>query len=66
MNLIATAVWLAAYAVLLVQMPDPHALVLAVSLAYLVYYAAASLYLTIWAPRRATPRAERVSAERGD
>jgi phosphatidylcholine synthase len=67
MNLIATAVWLAAYAVLLVQMPDPQVIVLAISLAYLVYYATTSLYLTIWAPRRAAPRAERVTASgRGD
>ena len=52
MNLLTTAIWLAAYALLLAQMPNPNPLVVAVSLAYLVYYGALSLYLTFWAPRR--------------
>jgi phosphatidylcholine synthase len=52
MNLLTTAIWLAAYALLLTQMPNPNPLVVAVSLAYLVYYGALSLYLTIWVPRR--------------
>jgi phosphatidylcholine synthase len=33
-------------------MPHPNPLVLAVSLAYLVYYGGLSLYLTFWVPRR--------------
>jgi phosphatidylcholine synthase len=53
MNLLTTLIWLAAYAVLLAQMPNPNPLVVAVSLAYLVYYGGLSLYLTFWAPRRA-------------
>jgi phosphatidylcholine synthase len=53
MNLLTTAIWLAAYALLLAQMPNPNPLVVTVSLAYLVYYGALSLYLTFWAPRRA-------------
>jgi len=52
MNLVTTAVWLAAYAVLLAQMPDPNPIVIGVSLAYLVYYGGLSLYLTFWVPRR--------------
>ncbi|MFC5263975.1 CDP-alcohol phosphatidyltransferase family protein [Kribbella qitaiheensis] len=52
MNLLTTAVWLAAYAVLLAQMPDPNPIVIGVSLAYLVYYGGLSLYLTFWVPRR--------------
>lgn len=52
MNLLTTAIWLAAYALLLAQMPNPNPLVVAVSFAYLVYYAALSLYLTFWVPRR--------------
>jgi phosphatidylcholine synthase len=52
MNLLTTAIWLAAYAVLLAQMPDPNAIVVAVSLAYLLYYGVLSLYLTFWVPRR--------------
>ncbi|MDX6282011.1 MAG: phosphatidylcholine synthase, partial [Kribbellaceae bacterium] len=51
-NLVTTLIWLAAYAVLLTQMPNPSAIVVAISLAYLVYYAVLSLYLTFWAPRR--------------
>jgi len=52
MNLLTTLIWLAAYAVLLTQMPDPNPIVVAISLAYLVYYAGLSLYLTFWVPRR--------------
>lgn len=52
MNLITTVIWLAAYAVLLAQMPNPSPIVVAISLAYLVYYGGLSLYLTFWAPRR--------------
>ena len=52
MNLLTTAIWLGSYAVLLAQMPDPSALVVGISLAYLVYYGALSLYLTFWVPRR--------------
>jgi phosphatidylcholine synthase len=52
LNLITTAIWLAAYAVLLAQMPDPNTIVVGVSLAYLLYYGVLSLYLTFLAPRR--------------
>jgi phosphatidylcholine synthase len=45
-NLALAVGWLLSYAVLLWQMPDPSAIVLALSLAYVVYYAAASVYLT--------------------
>ncbi len=47
-----TAVWLVTYAVLLLQVPDPHPVVVALSLAYLVYYVAVSLWLTARAARR--------------
>jgi phosphatidylcholine synthase len=67
LNLLTTAIWLGAYAILLLQMPDPQTIVVAISLAYLVYYAALSLYLTLWAGRRVPRRTERVAAgERGD
>jgi len=45
-TLALTTVWLASYAVLLVQLPDPGPVWLAISLAYVVYYVALSLYLT--------------------
>ena len=54
-SLVLTALWLGAYAVILAQMPDPHPLVLAASLGYLVYYVGVSLLLT--ARRRSTRRA---------
>jgi phosphatidylcholine synthase len=46
LNLALAVVWLASYALILAQMPHPHALWIAVSVAYLVYYVALSLYLT--------------------
>ncbi len=50
-NLLLTAVWLAMYAVLLVQMPHPNPVAVTVSLAYLVYYGGLSIYLTMVNPR---------------
>ncbi|WP_235534739.1 CDP-alcohol phosphatidyltransferase family protein [Nocardioides sp. Soil777] len=46
LTLVLTTIWLASYAVLLVQLPDPSPVWLAISLAYVVYYVALSLYLT--------------------
>ncbi len=42
-----TTVWLASYAVLLVQFPDPSAVWVAISLAYVGYYVGLSIYLTL-------------------
>jgi phosphatidylcholine synthase len=47
LTLALTAVWGVTYVVLLLQFPDPHPLVVAVSLGYLVYYVALSGYLTV-------------------
>ena len=47
LNLALAGVWLVTYAVLLAQYPDPHWAVVAVSLAYLVYYIGLSVYLTV-------------------
>ena len=41
-----TLVWLVAYAVLVVQLPDPNPWVVAASLAYVAYYVGLSLWLT--------------------
>ena len=46
LTLALTTLWLASYAVLLTQVPDPDPIWLAISLAYLVYYVVLSLYLT--------------------
>ena len=54
-SLVLTAAWLVLYAVILGQMPDPHPVLLAASLAYLLYYVGISLLLT--ARRRTTRRA---------
>jgi phosphatidylcholine synthase len=46
-TLILTALWLASYAALLAQNPDPSTWLLVFSVAYIVYYVALSLYLTM-------------------
>jgi phosphatidylcholine synthase len=46
LTLSLSAVWAVTYAVLVVQLPDPHPLVVAVSLAYLVYYWGLSVWMT--------------------
>jgi phosphatidylcholine synthase len=45
-TLVLTALWLASYAVLLTQLPNPGTVWLTISLGYVVYYVALSLYLT--------------------
>ncbi len=52
LTLVLTGAWLVAYGVLLQQVPDPHPAVIAVSLGYLVYYAALSAFLTVTSARR--------------
>jgi phosphatidylcholine synthase len=52
LTLALTALWLATYAVLLVQQPDPHAAVVVLSLGYVVYYCALSGYFTARGARR--------------
>jgi len=51
-SLALTAVWFGTYALLLVQYPDPHPVVVLLSLAYLGYYIGASLWLTARAAHR--------------
>jgi phosphatidylcholine synthase len=46
-NLAFTAGWLATYALMLLEMPDPNRAVLWLSLGYLLYYVASSIYLTL-------------------
>jgi phosphatidylcholine synthase len=62
-TLAITAIWLVTYAVLLVQVPDPHPVVVALSLLYLVYYGVLSVILTVSAAqRRRAPRRSRSTA----
>jgi phosphatidylcholine synthase len=46
LSLTLTALWLASYAAILWQMPDPDPLILAFSILYLLYYFGLSLYLS--------------------
>jgi phosphatidylcholine synthase len=50
LNLALTGLWLVCYAVLLVQVPHPNPVVVALSLGYLVYYVALSVWLTLRRP----------------
>ncbi len=47
LTLALTTIWLVSYAVLLSQLPSPSPVWLAVSLVYVAYYVALSLYLTV-------------------
>jgi phosphatidylcholine synthase len=49
-TLVFSAVWAVTYVVLLLQFPDPHPAVVAVSLAYLAYYVGLSVFLTLRRP----------------
>ncbi|WP_448616828.1 CDP-alcohol phosphatidyltransferase family protein [Modestobacter sp. URMC 112] len=64
LSLVLTAVWIGTYALLLVQYPDPHPLVVALSLGYVGYYVAVSLHLTQRAARRRR-EADRVASPAG-
>jgi phosphatidylcholine synthase len=57
LNLALAATWLVSYGVLLASYPDPHPVVVALSLAYLVYYVAVSVWLTV--------RGQRASVQAG-
>jgi len=54
-SLVLSAVWLATYAVLLLQVPDPSPVIVAMSLGYVVYYVVVSLFLTAVRRRAAAP-----------
>jgi phosphatidylcholine synthase len=54
LTLALTTVWLVSYAVLIHQLPSPDAAWVAISLGYVVYYVALSLYLTAQRRRSAS------------
>jgi phosphatidylcholine synthase len=60
LNLVLAAIWLISSGVLLVQYPDPHPVVVVLSLAYLVYYFGVSIWLTVAGTRRRSTSAEGV------
>ena len=53
LTLVLTTLWLASYAVLLRQAPEPSPIWLAISVAYVAYYVVLSLYLTAHRSRAA-------------
>jgi phosphatidylcholine synthase len=57
-NLLLNAAWLVAYAVLLVQMPDPSFVIVWLSLLYIAYYIGGSVYLTLTGKARRSAPAE--------
>jgi phosphatidylcholine synthase len=59
LTLVLSAVWLATYAVIVTQLPDPHPFWIGLSVAYLVYYVGLSLLLEA---RRRTAREEQQPA----
>jgi phosphatidylcholine synthase len=60
LNLALAGTWLVTYAVLLAQYPDPNPIVVALSIAYLVYYVGLSLYLTVGTRLRSRQAGEAV------
>jgi phosphatidylcholine synthase len=60
LNLGLAAVWLVAFAVLIVQYPDPNPVVIAVSMVYLAYYFGVSIWLTVAGSRRRPASAQGV------
>ena len=62
LTLTLSVVWAATYAVLVLQFPDPHPVVIAATLAYIVYYCGLSFWMTARGAR--APRVAG-SAERG-
>jgi phosphatidylcholine synthase len=57
LNLTLATLWLGLYALILVGLPDPSPILVALSLAYIGYYLIASIYLTAIHPRRRASRA---------
>ena len=57
LTFVLTALWFLAYAVIVAQLPDPHGIVVAGSVAYLAYYLALSLWLTLASGRRSAQEA---------
>ena len=51
LNLLFTAIWFLLYALLLWDLPNPNSVLVALSVAYLAYYAGLSIYLTMILPR---------------
>ncbi|WP_097194289.1 CDP-alcohol phosphatidyltransferase family protein [Blastococcus aggregatus] len=62
LNLALATMWMVSYAVLLVQYPDPHPVVVVLSLAYLVYYFGVSIWLTVAGSRKRSASEQGVQA----
>ncbi len=67
LNMTLATLWLAAFAVIVAQLPGPDDLLVAVSLVYPVYYTVVSLWLTARSNRRGQPTAStRLSTSTGE
>ncbi len=53
LNLALAGSWVVLYALILLRLPEPSVIIVALSLAYIAYYLCASIYLTLRKPRRA-------------
>ena len=56
-NMALSAIWLGLFAVIIAMMPDPPAALVVLSLGYVVYYVAVSLWLTFASPAQRAQRA---------
>jgi len=58
LNLSLAGLWLVLYGVILATFPDPNLFLIWLSLVYVAYYVAVSVYLTMISPRRRAKRAD--------
>jgi phosphatidylcholine synthase len=65
LTLALTGMWLVTYAVLVVQLPDPNPVVVALSLGYVVYYSGLSVWMTVRGARRRRTAGSVESGQRG-
>jgi phosphatidylcholine synthase len=65
LTLALTGMWLVTYAVLVVQLPDPNPVVVALSLGYVVYYWGLSFWMTARGTRRRRTAGSVESGQRG-
>jgi phosphatidylcholine synthase len=63
LNLSLAALWLVLYGVILATFPDPNMFFVGLSLAYVAYYVAVSVYLTMISPRRRARQAAGAPAQ---
>ena len=63
LNLSLAGLWLVLYGVILATFPDPNLFLIWLSLVYVAYYVAVSVYLTMISPRRRAKRADSAAVD---